>query len=151
MINEKYSNKDFTKKILTDTDPKEWNDTEIVNSCFAQEIPLTNVFPEGIEGVIFIRCNLDNCVIPKNCTVEGGTNKLIQVQKDGIDWIVDNNLNPIEPINKGEFIKVGISIDPTSLSTAETAEVNAIEDKKLQLEAGLQSQIRALEATAYWR
>ena len=145
--NEKYSHKDFTHKILTDTAPEEWNDTEVVNSCFYNETPLTKVFPDGIKGVKFIACNLDNIVIPEGCTVEGGTNKLIQVQKDGEDWILDKDLNPVEPVNKAMFVKLGLSIDPVALPLAESAVSVTMEERKIREDA-LQAAIKALEDAA---
>lgn len=145
-MNEKYSYKDFLQKSLTETDPKEWDGTEVIGSCFAQETPNTTVFP-AITGVKFIKCNLDNCVIPKDCTVEGGTNKLIQVQNDGEDWILDTSLNPVEPVDKARFLRFKLSVLPAdipatkpSLSVTQTAE-KAITDK-------LATDIKALQDAA---
>jgi hypothetical protein len=150
-VNEKYSHKDFTHKILTDTKPEEWNDTEVVNSCFYNEQPLTKVFPDDIKGVTFIRCNLDNIVIPETCTIEGGTNKLIQVQKDGEDWILDKDLHPVEPLNKARYVKLGLSVDPAAISV-DAKEVSVTQEKRQQLEDALQASIKALEdAAKAWR
>ena len=148
--NKLYSHKDFTHKILTDTKPEDWNDTEVVNSCFYNEKPRTEVFPEGIKGVKFVRCNLDNIVIPKECTVEGGTNKLIQTQKDGEDWILDKDLNPVEPLNKAAFIKLGVSISPVAIPVT-AKEVSVLQEKRQQLEDALEAQKAALVAEATWR
>lgn len=150
-MNEKFSHKDFINQILTDTDPVEWNDTEVINSCFYNETPNTRVFPDGITGVVFVGCNLDNVIVPKECTMKDCTNKLIQVQKDGNDWILNPDLTPLEPLNKFMYTKLGISTDPASLPSVGTAEKPITETTKEQLEANLQAQIKALEATAYWR
>lgn len=149
-MNEKYSYKDFTYKTFLDTKPEEWNDSEVVGSCFYNEKPKSVIFPEGIKGVKFIRCNLDNIVIPKDCTVEGGCNKLIQVQKDGEDWLLDNDLNPVEPLNKATYVKLGLSISPAALPVTAKA-VSATQEKRQQLEDALEAQKAALDAAATWR
>jgi len=148
--NEKYSYKDFTNKLLDKTDAAEWNDTEVVGSCFHQNTPKTVVFPVGISGVKFIKCNLDNVVIPEDCTVEGGTNKLISTQNDGADWFVDDNLAPIEPMNKAEYIKLGLSIDPAAIPATAKQE-SVVQEKRQELEDTLEAQIKALEDAATWR
>ena len=149
-INEKYSHKDFTHKILTDTKPEEWNDTEVVNSCFYNETPNTDVFPEGIKGVKFIRCNLDNVVVPETCTIEDGTHKLIQVQNDLEDWILDADLRPVEPVDKARFVKLGLSTDPLSIPATKAKE-SCTRAKLQQLEEQLEASKKALEDAASWR
>lgn len=149
-LNEKHSYKDYTHKTFVDTKPEEWNDSEVIGSCFHNEKPKSEIFPEGIKGVKFIRCNLDNIVIPKDCTVEGGCNRLIQEQKDGEYWLLDEYLAPIEPLNKGAYVKLGLSISPTSIPIT-AKEVSVIQEKRQQLEVALQAQIKALEDAATWR
>ena len=149
-MNEKYSYKDFTYKTFLDTKPEEWNDSEVICSCFYNEKPKSLIFPEGIKGVKFVRCNLDNIVIPKDCTVEGGCNRLIQVQKDGEDWLLDDDLKPVEPLNKAQYIKLGLSINPAALPTSAKS-VSVTQEKCQQLEDALQAQIKALEDVASWR
>lgn len=95
MINEKYSHNSFINKSFLDVSPEEFNGV-IENSCFYQENkPNSKIFPEGIN-CIFKDCNLDNVLIPSGCEVIGGTNKKIKAQEDGFDWILDDDLNPIE-------------------------------------------------------
>ena len=89
-MNEKYSHKDFSGKLLVDVDPKELNDTEIRGSCFAQEIPFgkqaefVQVFPKGMTGVTFVGCNLDNVLVPEDCMVIDGTHNLLEIRKETI-------------------------------------------------------------------
>jgi hypothetical protein len=149
-MNEKYSYKDFTGMTLITTDPKEWNETEVIGSCFAQQNPKTSIFPAGIKNVKFVKCNLDNVTLPGTCTMEGGINRQIQAQKDGEDWLVDDSLNPIEPLNKAQFIKLGLSTSAAAIPAKESG-VSVTEAKRQQLEADLQGQIKALEDAAYWR
>ena len=149
-MNEKYSYKDFTGKILTETDPKEWNDSEVIGSCFANEKPKTEVFPKGITGVKFIKCNLDNCLVPKECEIVGGTHKWIAAQNDLEDWLLDENLNPVEPLNKARFTKLSLSTSPLSISATELVEPVTV-TKLRELEDALQADIKALEDAATWR
>jgi hypothetical protein len=120
-VNEKYSYKDFIGKTFLDVDPSEFNNTEIIGSCFYQESsygtinPMKDVFPVGMTGVTFIKCNLDNVRIPIGNTVVGGTNKRILVQNDREDWILDENNKPIEPMDKERRLAVGLSINPKDI------------------------------------
>lgn len=122
-INEKYSYKGFPYHNLSfkDRPTEEFNDTIIVGSCFYQEWVegdkdvAKDIFPDGMKGVIFRQCNLDNVYVPPGNKIEGGTNKLIKIQNDRDDWILDDNLKPIKPMNKEERLKFGISIDPKKI------------------------------------
>lgn len=97
MKNEKYSHKSFTNKTFINENLEDFTG-EIYGSCFYQENkPNSIIFPEGINCK-FINCNLDNVLVPENCILENCTNKKIQVQEDGFDWILDENNNPIEKI-----------------------------------------------------
>lgn len=149
-LNKEYSYKDFTAKDLTKTDPKIWNDTEVIGTCFHQHIPKTKVFPEGMTGVTFTRCNLDNVVVPKECTINGGCHRWIAVQKDGEDWILDDALNPVEPLNKALFTKLGLSTSAAALPVSEVS-VSVTEAKRKELEAQLAADHAALDAAVDWR
>jgi len=114
-MNIKYSYKDFLNQDLTNDDAEGFTG-DIEGSCFYREtlgsdVPPFDVFPSDMTGVTFKRCNLDNCVIPDGNTVEGGDNRLIKVQSDGEDWVLDDQKEPVEPVNKKGFIQEGKSID----------------------------------------
>jgi hypothetical protein len=147
MKNEKYSHKNFTDQILTHTDPSEWDDTDVIGTCFYNQKPLTEVFPSEIKNVKFIGCNLDNIIIPDGCTIEGGCHRLIQVQNDGEDWLIDKDLNPIEPLNKTQFEKLGLSIDPKDISGTKV-NVPLTITKYEQLAISLETQKAALDEAA---
>jgi len=99
--NKKYSFGDFTNQSFVNVSPSEFNNTDIVGSCFYQEHhPNSNIFPFGMIGVTFKRCNLDNVIVPvgNSMITEGWekcTNKKIMVQNDLEDWILDESLNPV--------------------------------------------------------
>ena len=123
MINEKYSHQGFPYHGLSlrDRPASEFNDTEIIGSCFYQEWiegeseVVKDIFPDGMKGVTFKGCNLDNVFILKGNSLEGCTNKTIQVKNDLSDWILDKDLNPTEPMDKKERLAKGISIDPKDI------------------------------------
>lgn len=108
MTNKTYSFKNLTNQSFRDLDPKDF-EGEIIGSNFYQENkPNSIIFPDGIKTT-FIRCNLDNVSVPKDCVIDGGTNKQILVQNDNSDWILDDNGKPIEPIDKKIRETLGIS------------------------------------------
>jgi len=119
--NKKHSFKDFTHRKFVNVDAKEFNNSEIVGTCFYQEgDPDQDVFPAGMTGVTFKRCNLDNVKIPAgNFVVTEGWEKCstrsIKVQNDLEDWILDAENKPVEPVSKEFFIEKGISIDPKDI------------------------------------
>jgi len=132
MVNRKYSGRDFTDVRLTDKSSKEFNGTEIRNSCFYQQYipgktPPYDVFPRDMTNVHFVCCNLDNVKIPKECTLEKCTNKIIIPQNDLTDWFCDSNGNPIEPLDKRKRIKLKLPYGPDSipLTKAEQRPVQA--------------------------
>lgn len=88
-----------------DMSPNDFSNCEIHNSCFYQKAKIgdkipKDIFPDGVENLIFVRCNLDNVLLPKGATMIDSTNKLIQQQIDGLNWIVDKTLKPIELLDK---------------------------------------------------
>jgi hypothetical protein len=121
-VNEKYSYKDFTGKKLLDVDVKELNNTVIRGSCFYQEKSwdetklYIKVFPDGMTGVTFDRCNVDNVEIPEgNIALPNCNQKTIKVQNDWADWELEKNGTPKEPLNKKDYLDLGISIKPKDI------------------------------------
>lgn len=112
---DKYSLKDYTDKTLLDVNPEELEGITIFGSCFSKEIPDTKVFPDTIKKLTLINCNLDNVYIKPQWRVIGGTRKKFKAQNDLEDWFVDNNNNPIEPLEKEKFLELGISTDPKNI------------------------------------
>ena len=75
------------------------------------------IFPPLMVGVDFERCNLDNVLVAPGNTVDARSqHRLIKVQNDLEDWEIDKTTKePIEPLNKEEFIVLGISTDPKDI------------------------------------
>lgn len=82
-LNKKYSHKDFTGKIFINLDPSEFNDSEIVGSCFYQETgkPVM-IFPKGSKNIIFRGCNLDNVRLPADSRLYECSNNHIKKVQD---------------------------------------------------------------------
>jgi len=115
-VNDEYSKKDFTNQDLTKESADDFNNSEIVGSCFFQHTVRTDVFPSAMTGVTFEKCNLDNCVIPAGNTVDKSCahNQFI-VQNDGCKWIVDASDDPTEPLNEKIFDHYSLSKDPADI------------------------------------
>lgn len=117
-VNQKYSFKDFTGQDFKSVPKSEFDNTCIVGSSFYQENkPKSSIFPSGMFGVEFVRCNLDNVVIPINNTIhKTSSNRTIKVQNDLNDWLVNKiTLAPIDPLDKQRILDEGGSIDPADL------------------------------------
>ena len=99
-----------------DVPSKEFNNTEIIGTCFYNETVNAEIFPSDMTGVTFSKCNLDNIKIPVGNTVEASCCiKRVKVQNDNEDWILDNDLKPVEPLDIAHLIKEGKSIDPKDI------------------------------------
>lgn len=119
-VNVKYSYKDFMNQNFKTIPVEEFNNTIIIGSCFYQEgDPDADIFPDGIVGVDFKKCNLDNVLIKEGMAVDvTNSKKKIKVQNDLADWIVEKKQSiwkAKEPLNKAKFIELGISIDPNNI------------------------------------
>lgn len=127
-INEKYSYKAFPYYGVSfkDRPASEFNNTTIRGTMFYQawregEEVVKDIFPDGMKGVVFERCNLDNVYIPDGNILRDdpphfNTHLKIQMQNDREDWILDDDLKPVKPMDKEQRLKAGIiSIDPKNI------------------------------------
>jgi hypothetical protein len=132
--NEQYSFKDLHNKTFT-SNPAEDFSGDIIGSCFEQENPNTDVFPADATGNL-LRCNLNNCAIPPGMTVMSAhgidsINIHHKEMNDGERWIVDSGtLQPIEPLQKQDFINYGLSIDPADIPVSKLDEPIIIAKRK---------------------
>lgn len=133
-VNKQYSYGDFTHQSFVSEPAKDFSNTEIIGSCFYQEAawdagglsptppdPRVSIFPAGMTGVVFRRCNLDNVIVPPGNTVitsgaEPCCHRRICVQNDLEDWELDSANKPTEPLAKKLFQELGLSIDPADIS-----------------------------------
>ena len=138
-----YSFKDFTNRSLVTERLIDFPiGGEIVGSCFYQEARATSttlvqirkaIFPVGMTGITFRRCNLDNVLIPPGNTVEPDcSTRVIRVQNDLEDWIMTSDVTPTptEPINRGEFEQLGISIDPADIPSSPLPEPRTLTERR---------------------
>ena len=117
VINEKYSYKDLSEVNLSNLPSSEFNGTTIIGSCFFKEGQINrHIFPDTMEDVKFVKCNLDNCYIPDgNYLDDNSTNKQILTQNDLEDWVVDDSGQPLYPLQYQKFIELGLSTDPKDI------------------------------------
>lgn len=100
MINADYSFKDFSETTFNAISADDFNNTEIIGSCFYQENDVNvDIFPDGLQNVTFTRCNLDNVKIKSGMRLIDCSNRHIKVQTDGHDWELNkNNGKPVVPL-----------------------------------------------------
>lgn len=130
MINERYSSgfghdADWTNRDFRKTDPIEWNGTTVVGACFYQEAPYSatgipdprkDIFPRSMKDVTFRFCNLDNVIVPPGNIVEANCcHRRIRVQNDRDDWALNEDGQPLKPVNKKTRERQGVTIDPADL------------------------------------
>ena len=121
MINQLHSFKNYTNVSLKHLDASEFSNTKIKNTCFYQELKegetdLKDIFPDGVTGLSFMCCNLDNVLIPKDTILEASQNRLIVKQLDEDDWVLDKTTKAvIEPANRKLFELQAKNIDPTKI------------------------------------
>ena len=122
-LNIRYSRRDCTGQRFTDRPAAEFAG-EIVGSCFWQEAgalspldatPWVEVFPADLRGVTFLRCNLDNVVLPAGNTPVDCTHKAIKETTNAEtgepeiwagEW-VDNVFEPQELISGSGVVLEG--------------------------------------------
>ena len=92
-ISEKYSFKVMTGQDLSGA--SDMDNLVIYASSFYREQPDSVVLPPGLSNTTFIKCNLDNCVIPDGATLIDCTTIRFLAQPDGYDWIVDDQNQPV--------------------------------------------------------
>ena len=112
-MNKKYSYKDLTGLEFSKVDAKEFDGTEIIGTCFSQSVPKTKIFPLGMTGVSFVKCNLDNIDVQAGNTQKDCCHRQWKVQNDLEPWIVSGLLDtPVEPLYMELYQELNISINP---------------------------------------
>lgn len=91
-MDDEWSFKNFTNQILGDAD---LSGKVIYSTLFYSETPNTKIFPDDMTGVTFIKCNLDNIIIPEGNTLIESSNISFKAQDDGRDWILEDG-QPVE-------------------------------------------------------
>ena len=133
-MSDKYSGKGYPYHRLSFKHETDMKDINIYGSVFYQEClegeeVVKDIFPDDAT-ITFYNCNLDNILIPSGCQVIGGSNKKLKIQNDWEDWILDNDLKPIKPMNKELRLEKGISVLPKDIPKKKLTkeERNAFED-----------------------
>ena len=120
-LNVTYSFRDLYDLTFTEKDASEFNDTCIKGSNFYQfNKPGTVIFPSDVKNLEFVKCNLDNVKLPDSSIDSGGnSNRMIKLENDKEDWIIDVNGDPVEPVNKERFEQLGLSVKPEDIPAKE--------------------------------
>jgi len=144
----KYNNQDY------DYDP-DWSFKNFTNlncpdlpdgitvyaSSFYWEQPDCHTFRDDLKGVTFIKCNLDNLIIPPGNVVIDCHTRKFKCQNDGHDWCLDEKDNPVKLLcGDKPFVKFGLPIPTPADIPAEKVEKAVdyralMEAKKIALEA----------------
>ena len=122
-MNQKYSYQAYPYHNLSfkDRPASEFNNTVIIGSCFYQEWVegdtkvVKDIFPDGITGVTFEKCNLDNIYVPSGNKIKDGCHRKLKIQNDLSTWILNDDLTPKEPLDKKRRVKTGISVKPKDI------------------------------------
>ena len=112
-MNKKHSYQDYNHQSFVEDDTKDWDNSEVIGTCFHQDDPDTVIFPAGMTGVTFSKCNLDNCRVPAGNTVitEGVDrccHRWIATMTDGGQWVLDSKMAPIEPTSPKSYDEFGL-------------------------------------------
>lgn len=86
------------------------HDVIIYSSQFYWEKPDSNPFPSWAKNLTFIKCNLDNIIIPNDSVVIQCSQKRFESQNDLNDWEIDSDDNPVRPVIYQVFEKLGLDI-----------------------------------------
>lgn len=129
-FNDKYSYKDFTGKTLLSATDLEG--ITIYGSCFSQETPDTQVFPNNLIKITFVNCNLDNVFLVKpGWIIVGGTQRRFKVQNDLRDWEIDTNGIPVKVLNEEYWMINRFSVNPADIPLTKLKDISEI--KKVQV------------------
>lgn len=91
-----YDNKNYTGWNLSDR--TDMGGLTIEGLCLSNETPNAMVLPPNLTGTTFVDCNLDNVFIPPGNTLVRCRVARFRVQEDGLDWLLDEDLNPVRPL-----------------------------------------------------
>jgi hypothetical protein len=105
-----HSFKDYTNQSLKDRPVEEFSGQTIKGSCFYQEVPYggslptkgVDIFPDGMTGATFVRCNMDNVYVPPGNFVIAGdgvpsSTRKIMTDDEGFDCLAKDNASVLEP------------------------------------------------------
>lgn len=114
-IDDELSFKNFTGFEFYSRPEYDFSNKIVYQTCFSQETPDSDIFKD-VRGATFIKCNMDNVLIPDGNTVIDCWQRRYKVQNDLNDWLVDTTDKPTMPIDHKIFTKFGLPIpDPKDI------------------------------------
>lgn len=135
---EKYSFQDFTNQYLREA--ADLDGSVVVGSCFYQVCsydfvgdPLRHIFPEDMQEVVFVDCNLDNVYIPPGNTMRGCSHRRIKQMNDREYWFIDENLTPTEPIHKKRLMRLKANVNPSKIPVEKISDAGLLKKRFEQM------------------
>jgi len=107
------------------------SDLPIVGTNFSGETP-SEVFPDGTGPLVFLRCNLNNVVLPRDSKMDADScNQMYKVQPDGQDWVVDADERAVVIIGTAAAVadweaKRPAPVDPKTLAKADAGAMGGV-------------------------
>ena len=127
-------------KIFTNWNLKEhqfdFNGKTVYASSFYNETPDSDILPDGIKDVTFLKCDLNNIIIPEGNTVIDCSQERIELMNDMRDWITDPEGNAQKVVGEEYWVSKGVSVDP-----------QVIPSKKIKLSDNVDLAVAVKEAT----
>lgn len=119
------------------------NGTTVYASQFWSHELDTNPFRADMRDVTFVRCHLDNVIIPEGNTLVECWHRRWKVQNDGNQWEIDKDGKPTVPMMAAkQFLKRGLLVpDPKDIPTEKVSEQVDLIEKQKVIKAALEAQI----------
>lgn len=119
VYDDELSFKDFTNWDFRSIKKYDFTGKTIYGSTFMNEKPNSVIFTEETSDVTFVKCNLDNIVLPKKSRLIGCSQRMFKAQNDLRDWQIDKDGKPQKLISEEYWQKIGTSIDPKEIPLEE--------------------------------
>lgn len=105
-------------------------------TSFYLEKPDSEIFNPELKNVKFVKCNLDNILIPPNNELIESTNERFEVQNDLNDWLINDKNLPLKPFNYKVFEKFNLPIPEAKDIPIEkvTEPIDWVKEKQQMLE-----------------
>lgn len=114
-VDEELSFKIFTNWDLKEHPELDLNGKIIYASSFYNETPDADILPTGLSGATFIKCDLNNVIVPGDNTIIDCTQERIEVMNDLRSWVTDPEGNAVKVLDEEYWQAKGVSIDPRTI------------------------------------
>ena len=134
-INEEWSFKNFSNRPVPDIP----SNITVYCTQFYHEIPDSFTFPATMTGVRFVKCNLDNVIVPAENVITECSQKRFRVQNDGNDWEINEFNKPVKYLGGDkQFVKRGLPVpDPKDIPLEKVEQAIDLLEKAREKKAAL--------------